>query len=61
VLTILRDSYKLKVDACDKGSAKEVKLKNIAVNYLCVGSFCALISIDRVVCQIPLRNTHRIF
>jgi hypothetical protein len=30
------NSYKLKVDACEKGSVKELKLKNIAVNYLFV-------------------------
>ena len=31
-------SYKLKVDACEKGSAKERKLRNITVNYLYVCS-----------------------
>lgn len=29
-------SYKLKCDACEKGSSKQRKLMNIAVNYLCV-------------------------
>lgn len=27
-------SYKLKVDACEKGSSKERKLRGITVNYL---------------------------
>ena len=31
-------SYKLKVDACEKGSSKERKLRNITVNYLYVCS-----------------------
>ena len=36
-------SYKLKVDACEKGSAKERKLRHITVNYLYVCFFfCAL-------------------
>ena len=29
-------SYKLKVEACEKGSNKERKLRSVAVNYLCV-------------------------
>ena len=29
-------SYKLKVEACEKGSLKQQKLKNIAINYLFV-------------------------
>lgn len=29
-------SYKLKVDACEKGTAKERKLRSITVNYLSV-------------------------
>lgn len=29
-------SYKLKTEACEKGSAKERNLRNITVNYLCV-------------------------
>jgi hypothetical protein len=33
------NSYKLKADACEKGSVKELKLKNIAVNYLFVALF----------------------
>ncbi len=27
-------SYKLKVDACEKGSLKERKLRSVTVNYL---------------------------
>ena len=29
-------SYKLKIDACSKGSDKEKKLTNLGANYLCV-------------------------
>jgi hypothetical protein len=36
-------SYKLKVDACEKGTAKEQKLRNGAVNYLFVLSYFLLI------------------
>ena len=35
-----KSSYKLKVSACEKGSAKERKLMNIGVNYLYVIRFC---------------------
>jgi hypothetical protein len=30
----MMSSYKLKVEALEKGSAKQRKLKNVAVNYL---------------------------
>jgi len=36
---LLAFSYKLKVDACEKGSAKERKLRHITVNYLYVCLF----------------------
>lgn len=32
-------SYKIKVDACEPGSAKQKKLLDLGVNYLCVMSF----------------------
>ncbi|KAF8917222.1 inositol hexakisphosphate-domain-containing protein [Mucidula mucida] len=35
--------YKLKVDACEKGTAKEIKLRNLAVNYLYVFRYGTLI------------------
>lgn len=35
-------SYKLKTEACKKGSAKELNLRNIAVNYLSVLIFISL-------------------
>ncbi len=35
-ILIVGCSYKLKVDACEKGTAKEIKLRNLAVNYLYV-------------------------
>lgn len=37
---ILFLSYKLKVDACEKGTVKEKKLRSIAVNYLWVIILC---------------------
>lgn len=43
-LTYDECSYKLKVDACAKGSLKEQKLRDITVNYLCALSILA----DRV-------------
>jgi hypothetical protein len=33
-LVLRANSYKLKVDACEKGSVKEEQLRRIAVNYL---------------------------
>ena len=29
-------SYKLKTEACEKGSGKERKLREVTINYLCV-------------------------
>ena len=29
-------SYKLKTEACEKGSGKERKLRDVTINYLCV-------------------------
>jgi len=42
VLTVVGTSYKLKTEACKKGSAKELNLRNIAVNYLSVLIFISL-------------------
>jgi hypothetical protein len=36
---ILVYSYKLKVEACTKGSAKQTKLLNVTTNYLCATKF----------------------
>jgi hypothetical protein len=36
-------SYKLKAEACEKGSAKGRQLVNITVNYLCVAQLRALL------------------
>lgn len=38
MLSNLANSYKLKCEACEKGSSKQRKLMNIAVNYLFASS-----------------------
>jgi hypothetical protein len=44
--TSLFHSYKLKVDACERGSKKELQLRNLTVNYLYVYFFTFLSSPD---------------
>ena len=50
-----KSSYKLKVSACEKGSAKERKLMNIGVNYLYVILSC-LVCTGRVYMGIDLTD-----
>ncbi|KAL0953290.1 hypothetical protein HGRIS_004539 [Hohenbuehelia grisea] len=53
--------YKLKVEACPKGSLKEQKLRSITVNYLYVHQFpCPTLDVNGSLEQLPLWSFNRV-